>query len=471
MNILPLILALPLPLDVDPTDAGPASDEPSGGSLSRAAEGAPFCGLGRAFHSGRRAELARRLESGVLVVRGLPGTRAYAEFRQDKTFWYLTGVESPDAALVVDLDAGREVLFLPEGSRMFKFTETWEGELWDTADDYASELTGIDEVRPIDDLLGTLDQLLEGGDRPVWLSSQPHVGLAGCFDKAGPYDRKRAEDPLDGRISREQALENALAGRYGVEVRDARPHLDAMRLVKTVEEVDAIRRASRAGAEAMNEAMRSTRAGIGEWELDALMSFVQAREGADGPAYYAIVGSGPNSCALHYNANNRRLGEGEVVLIDFGPELDHYVTDITRTWPVDGEFTPRMAELYDAVLASQLAGIAAVRPGETIGSVSQASREALRERGLLSLLPHGICHWVGMEVHDVGDYQTVLEPGMVFTIEPGLYEPETGIGVRIEDVVVVTEDGCEVLSAGCPKARAAVQALVAEPGILDLLDR
>jgi len=158
-------------------------------------------------------------------------------------------------------------------------------------------------------------------------------------------------------------------------------------------------------------------------------------------------------------------------LLDYAPEFDKYVSDITRSWPVDGRWTPRMIELYDAVLAAQEAGIAAVRPGRTMRDIEAACRKVLAERGVLELLPHGTCHYVGMEVHDVGDGAKPLEPGVVFTIEPGVYEAATGIGIRIEDVVLVTADGCEVLSHAVPKDRASLTKLQAEEGILDRLPK
>ncbi|MDP6518372.1 MAG: M24 family metallopeptidase, partial [Planctomycetota bacterium] len=156
-----------------------------------------------------------------------------------------------------------------------------------------------------------------------------------------------------------------------------------------------------------------------------------------------------------------------MVLLDYGPELDHYTTDITRSWPVSGEFTPRMEELYDAVLAAQAAGIAAVRPGGTIADVERACARVLRERGLGKLIRHGSCHYIGLEVHDVGVYGEPLVPGVAFTVEPGVYESSTNIGIRIEDVVVVTANGCEVLTDLVPKDRKTITKLVAERGILD----
>jgi Xaa-Pro aminopeptidase len=247
------------------------------------------------------------------------------------------------------------------------------------------------------------------------------------------------------------------------------PALSALRRAKTPEELDAMRRAGRAGALAMIEAMRSTRPGLGEWELESLMTWFHVREGAAGPAYQAIAGSGPNSLVLHYSACNRRLQPGEVILIDYAPEVDHNVCDVTRTWPVDGKFTPRQAELYDAVLAAQKAGIAAVRPGVTLKDIEAACRAEIETRGLKGLVRHSACHYIGMEVHDVGDYAAPLVPGVCFTVEPGLYEQETGIGIRIEDVVIVTETGCEVVSAAAPRERDEIERLMAERGVLDLL--
>jgi Xaa-Pro aminopeptidase len=438
-------------------------------SLERTGSGAPVCGLGKAFHAGRRAELARRLkeEGGdAFVLRGLPAPRDYRPFAQDKMFWYLTGIESPDAALVIDLKSGAETLFLPGVSPIY---ETWNGERWDVGDAWVEELAGFKDIRGQKDLLSALDDLVDAKG-VVWTSLQAHVGMTSAYDSARGFDDAQEKDPLDGRTSREKALQAHLEEKLGAEVKDASPILNAMRWVKEPEEVDAIRRASRAGALAMAEAMRSTRPGLGEWDLASLMTFVQVREGARGPAYGAIVGSGPNSCSLHYLAAARRMQAGESLLIDYGPEVDHYVTDITRTWPVGGRFEGRLKELYEAVLAAQQAGIAAVKPGRTTNDVDAAARAALEQRGFGALLNHGVCHSVGLEVHDPGPRAGKLEPGVVFTIEPGAYDRELGIGIRIEDVVVCTPEGCEVLTAGVPTAMDEIEALMKQQGILDEID-
>src|SRR5262245_9617152 len=371
-------------------------------ALARAGDGKPVCGLGKEFHAGRRAELMKRAGDELMVFRGLAGPRENLAFRQDKNFWYLTGVESPNAALVLDGKSKKEILFLPQQNLG---QEGWDGELWDSKDGWVKELTGFEDVRSNDELVPTLEKLLDGRKK-IGTNLGASIVLAGSADAAGPFDRDQENDALDGRTSREKALAKKLEEKLGVTVFDVNPTLVDMRLVKTREEIDAMKRAARAGALAHIEAMRSTRPGIGEWELDGLMSFVQIREGAFGKAYEAIVGSGANACVLHYTANDRRMQAGEVLLIDYGPEVDHYTTDITRSWPVDGKFSKRAAELYDAVLEAQKAGIAACKPGATIKDVSKACGDVLKERGFSKLVRQRPCHYNGPEVHDPGHYDT-----------------------------------------------------------------
>ena len=446
----------------------PQDDVPApANNVTRAADGAPVCGLGANFHAGRRAALREVLGEGVFVMRGLPVQRSNLSFHQDKNFWWLTGVSSPGVAFAMDLETGREVLFVARPSR---FREQWEGEIWDVDDEWIPELTGISEVRRTDDLLEVVGEML-GESRRLWSCLAPNVALAGSYDSAGPYVRARKSDPLDGRDTRERVFADHLQEQFGCEVEDANPAMVRIRVVKAEQEIEALRRAGRSGALAMCEAMRSCRPGLGEWELDALLSWIQARHGAEGPAYAAIVGSGENALVLHYNFSARRMRDGELVLIDFGPQVDHYVTDITRTFPVNGRFSQRQAELYDVTLAAQEAGIAAVRPGATLADVELAAKKVIDEAGMSRFMRHGATHYVGMEVHDPGGRREPFVPGVVFTIEPGLYEPETGIGIRIEDVVVVTESGVEVITAQVPKDRDAIEALMAEQGVLDWLDR
>ncbi len=439
-------------------------------SLNRPGDGRFVCGLGKEFHAGRRAELMKRVGPELMVFRGLSEPHENLSFRQDKTFWYLTGVESANAALVLDGKSKRGILFLPERSDELAQSESWEGEKWDSSDEWVSELTGFDEIKSTESLVATVKELLDGRTK-IGVSLHPTIVLAGSYDAAGPADEKQKADELDGRPSREEAFAAKLREKLGVETFDVAETLIAMRHVKTSEEIAAMKRAARSGALAHVEAMRSSAPGRGEWEIQGLMSFVQSLEGADGPAYGAIVGGGKSASILHYVANSRRLVDGEVLLIDYGPEVDHYVTDITRSWPVNGKFTERQAEIYDAVLAAQKAAIEACKPGVTLRDVDGVSWKVLEERGFprSRWRRHGCCHFIGMEVHDPGLYNQPVEPGVCFTVEPGLYDSETGVGVRIEDVVVITRDGCEVLSDLAPKERAEVEELVRAPGFLDRL--
>ena len=423
------------------------------------------CGLGAAFHAGRRAALLSKIESGIVLVRGLPAPREYRPFSQDKTFWYLTGVESPNAALVMDAKSKKEILFLPKAD---KRDEMWNGERWDTGDPWVKDLSGFQDIRPIGDLLAVLKEMT-ASEKKVWISMEPYVAMSACADQASFYEQSVEKDPLDGRTSRESALKAALKKELGVDAQDLGSTLNEMRRVKTAEEIVALRNASRAGAAAMAEAMRSTRPGLGEWDLESVMTFVHRLEGAAGPAYEPIVGSGRNSLSLHYASNSRTMQAGDVILIDYAPEYDHYTSDITRSWPVDGKFSGRIAEIYDVVLEAQAAGIAAVKPGANLGTMEEACRKVLKAHDMNKLMPHGAGHYVGMEVHDVGGFMKPFEPGVVITVEPGVYEESTGIGVRIEDVVLVTADGCEVLSSGVPKDRKSIEALIEAPGILDTL--
>jgi len=433
------------------------------GSLELNGDGRVICGLGASFHAGRRAALRKELGEGVVIVRGLADTRDYTQFRQDKTFWYLTGVEGENAALAMDCKSGREVLFLPDPNKM---SEAWEGEKWDAGDAWVSPLTGIAEVVSTREMEKVLGEMLETSPK-AWVSMHPYLGLSGCYDRATPSDQRIARDPFDGRVSREQALKDALKTKFGVEARDMKSQLNELRRIKQPEEIAALQRAADASTAAVIEAMRSTRPGLGEWEIDGLMTWLHRRRGAAGPAYQPIVGSGPNSLVLHYAASNRRMNDGEVLLVDYAPEVDHSVCDLTRTWPVNGKFSARQAELYDAVLEAQKAGIAAAKPGVRMRDVNAACDKVLKARGFGGFIRHGTCHYVGMEVHDVGDGGKALEPGVVVTIEPGLYEEETGIGIRIEDVVLITEDGCRVLTSAAPRERAEIEALIATPGALD----
>jgi Xaa-Pro aminopeptidase len=204
-----------------------------------------------------------------------------------------------------------------------------------------------------------------------------------------------------------------------------------------------------------------------EYQLQAVMEYVFRRDGAKRTGFSSIVGSGPNSCVLHYRDSTRRMEEGDLVVVDVGAEVQYYTADVTRTFPVSGKFTPRQREIYEIVLQAQEEAIAAVRPGSTMGEVHRKARQVIDKAGYGRYFLHSTSHWLGMDVHDVGGRGGKLEPGMILTVEPGIYIPEERIGVRIEDDLLVTEEGHLRLSAPLPRDPDVIEEIQAEKGMAD----
>jgi Xaa-Pro aminopeptidase len=233
---------------------------------------------------------------------------------------------------------------------------------------------------------------------------------------------------------------------------DITPLIDKMRVIKSAEEREILRRNGKISAEGVKQAILATRPGVFEYQIEAAAMHVILKNGSKGAAYPPIVGSGPNTCIWHYNKNNRKAESGDLVLMDFGADLDYMCMDITRTWPVSGKFTPEQREVYEIVLAVQKACIEAYKPGVTSEDVRKHVADVMKQKGIDARgLRGGIGHYVGMCVHDVGPRGMRLKEGMVFAIEPALYYPEKNIGIRIEDTVLITKDGCEVLTKDVPK--------------------
>ena len=428
-------------------------------------------------HRGRRDALiaAMREHSGgglalmptsAEVVRNRDSTYPY---RYDSYFYYLTGFPEPEAvvALVADGAGERHVLFCRE--------KNLEREIWDGfryGPDAARDIFGFDEAHPI----GELDRMLPdlASDRPALYTP---VGMH------ADWDRRVAATLNDVRAR----------VRTGVtapdEIVDVRGTLDRMRLLKDAHELALMRRAGAISSEAHRRAMARARPGWHEYEVEAELAHEFLKNGAQAVAYPSIVASGPNACVLHYRENDRQMADGDLLLIDAGCEYRGYASDITRTFPVNGRFTGPQKDVYELVLAAQLACLDAVRPGVPFHDYHKVAERVLAQ-GLIDLgliegpldaalesgsykrfYMHRAGHWLGMDVHDAGHYQekgesVKLEPGMVLTVEPGLYiRPGDGvpghfadIGVRIEDDVVVTADGIENLSGRTPKTVAEVEA-------------
>ncbi len=435
-------------------------------------------GIAAATYLKRRRQLMRMAgDDAILVLPAAPervrSRDTHHPYRQDSDLAYLTGFPEPEAVLVLvpGRKHGESLLFCRERDPE---REGWDGPR--AGQDGAVADYGMDDAYPIEDLDEILPGLLEGRTRVYY-----HFGRDTEFDLQliGWLNRMRAQVRLGASPPHEFLALGHL--------------LDEQRLFKDAGELKLMRRASAISVEAHAAAMRAARPGIREYELQAALEYVFRKHDACA-AYESIVGAGANACVLHYRANNGQARDGDLVLIDAGAEYRGYAADITRTFPINGRFTKPQRALHDVVESAQQAALAQARPGVAYEAGHDAAVEALTE-GLLRLgllkgrlekriadesykryYRHKTGHWIGLDVHDVGDYRIdgesrLLEPGMVFTIEPGLYVPidDTsvdakwrGIGIRTEDDVLVTKTGHEVLTVGLARTADEIEAFMAD---------
>lgn len=429
--------------------------------VATAQEPAPS-GIDPAHFRERRAELMRRVGDGVILLRGAPKNGDNGTFYQDHEFWYLTGVDEPDAAVLLFPKTGRDVLLVPPFNR---FTASWDGERL-VPGEAAAAKTGFGEVGNVRRLRAMLDEALASdadGARPVLHTLlTPSPNRTGTSSSTNAAARAQKSDPFDGRGSRADALGERLAETFpGVRIDDVTATIRAMRGIKTAAEIDQVRAATDAACHGIAEAMKSVQPGMYEYQVAAVARYVFSRLGAGADAYAAIVGGGPNGCIMHYDANERRLEDGDLIVMDYGPTMHGYATDVTRTFPANGTFSPEQRQLVLDVHGIQRHLIEMVRPGARLAAITAECGRLLRAKGYG--VDHGPCHHVGLAVHDVGGDQ--LAPGMIITVEPGAYLRDKAMGCRIEDIVLVTEDGCEVLSRNLPSHPDDVERLMREPGI------
>ncbi|MGE5236662.1 MAG: aminopeptidase P N-terminal domain-containing protein [Acidobacteriota bacterium] len=409
----------------------------------------------------RRRAVQRRLGSNdVAVVLGASDARGYGDvgtFRQEPNFFYLTGVELPNAALLLERE--RETLFLPARRPAI---EAWTGPKLGPGGDTA-RLLGFDAVLGRD----ASEVVVEARRRPVPGFAER---VADAVARGGALWLRLPQPSTGGQLSEEQQLAQALRDRVvGFTVRDLSPLLTGMRLVKSSEERTLMRSAVGATAAAMKAAAAAIRPGSSEGAVEGAAFAALRAAGAEGWSFPPIVGSGVAGCVLHYDANRGTLAAGELVVVDIGARWGYYCGDLTRTFPVDGSFTRRQRELYRAVLRAYDAAVAVLRPGATLGQARNAAYAALQHsrakgdggRALGQFFIHGLGHFLGLETHDVGGESPELQRGMVVTVEPGIYLPGERVGIRVEDDYLITEDGAECLSAELPRDLDAVEAMVA----------
>lgn len=410
----------------------------------------------------RRAALMDQVKDGAIVLFGDASVPPGTHFRQDNDFFYFAGNEDLGGVLVM-VPSGRAgaYLFLPQRSAR-EIQYDGPGLLEDPA---GKAKAGFSDVLAVGDLDEFLARMTGRGAGKLYVRLSPRDTLDDARSETALWDGRRARSHYNDQLSVDQYRIEKLRQRYPqMEFVDIAPAIDALRAVKTPEEIEIMRRNGALSAAAVKQAMLAGRPGVFEYEIEAAAMGVILKGGAKGAAYAPIVGSGPNSCIFHYERNDRRVGEGEVVLMDFGADLDHLAMDITRTWPASGRFTDEQREVYRIVLEVEKACIEAYRPGATpkdvrdhVASVMKA--KGLDPRGQLG----GFGHGVGLAVHDV-PLGPVLKEGMVFAIEPALYYPEKGFGIRVEDTVLITKTGCEVLTKGVPKEIDEIEKLLAGRG-------
>jgi Xaa-Pro aminopeptidase len=427
-----------------------------------------------AQYAARRKRVLECIGEGIAIIPTAPERIRNRDsdylYRFDSYFYHLTGFPEPEAVLVLlGGDNPRSILFCRDKNPE---RELWEGIRF--GPDAAKQEFGLDESYSINELDEHVPKMLA--------------------NRTSLYYAPGAEPAWDGRIIgwlnaiRAQSRSGTTAP---TEIRDVRLVLDEMRLFKDESELATMRRAADISSKAHVRAMRATRPGCNEFQIEAELLYDFRRLGAQYPAYWPIVAGGPSACILHYRENNAVLEDGSLLLIDAGCELDGYAADITRTFPVNGRFSTPQRQIYDLVLASQAAALAAVKPGNHWNAPHEAAVRVLAQ----GFIDYGLCqgtvdevlesedykrfymhrtgHWLGLDVHDVGEYKRdgdwrVLEPGMTLTVEPGCYirpadnvpEKYWNIGVRIEDDVLVTAHGCQVLTDATPKQARDIEAIV-----------
>lgn len=410
------------------------------------------------YHA-RREALAKKVSGIVVLFAPFEKPDEVYGFRQEDNFYYLSGVTEPGAALLIassaeakadaPAQAYTEILFLPPRNLI---QERWLGAKLGPDDPNSTKITGFDRVEEIGRLPDELERFASGAF-PVIYTDMPEEG-------------ESASTAALAFLKRTNAM---------LTYRDLKPMLSSLRTVKDAGEINLLRKAVNASVAAHFATFKAVKPNVSEREISALLQYEWGKRGCERPAYAPIVGAGSNSTVLHYSDDSATMKSGDVLVIDAAGEYSMYAADITRTLPVNGRFTPRQREIYDIVLGAQEAAIAAFQSGKSTlkrgaaESLYQVAFDYINTHGkdlhgepLGKYFIHGLGHYIGLNVHDPGDYNVPLAPGMAFTIEPGIYIPEERIGVRIEDAFLVDADGKLVkLSGALPSKPADVEKAMA----------
>lgn len=430
-----------------------------------------------AINALRGSDKYRNAETGVALLQGAAKESSSTRFRQVNDVMYLCPIETPHSYLVLDARDRSSHLFLPY--QPLKGRDREEPLLTASNPDEVIKATGVDEVHGLDGLATYLERV-----RHLYTPLRTGEGTMQSWDTLQRAQQERSSDPWDGRLDRMRHFIKLIRERLpAAEVHDLSEVLDELRLVKSEAEIALLRHAGRLSAFGLIEAMRATKPGVMEYQIDAIMRFVYLNNGARDVSYRAIIAGTKNAWYGHYNANDQVLEDGDLLLVDCGPDYQYYASDITRMWPVNGVYNPVQRQLYDFMVTYHKTFLRLLRPGVTAEQVRDEAREEMaaivartrfakpiyQEAAQRALdFPYHLSHPVGMAVHDVGHYRgKVLKPGIVLTVDPQLIIPEERLYVRVEDTVVITENGIENLTADAPLELDAVESCMKEPGMLE----
>jgi Xaa-Pro aminopeptidase len=439
-------------------------------------------------YAARRAKVMAAIGDAVAIMQGTTERPGEQPLRQSNQFDYLSGVVAPRAILLIDGRSKRSTLYLePETERRVK---VMFGPLIEPGDS-AARATGMDAALPRDRFADAVAELAREG-RTIYTPFRPEVLGSASSGDVIKLAKATREDPWDGRISRVESFIARLRERSPKStIRDLDPILDALRDIKSPREIAVIREATRITGLGIMEAMRDARPGMHEYELQADAEYVFKKYGSYGAAYFALIATGTNTFYTHYHRNTARLKDGDLVQFDYAPDYRNYTSDVTRVFPANGKFTPRQREmytvylrLYQALMTSirvhatprEIVADAVVKMDSIVGSYHftdpkiRAAAVSFVERYRKSE-PRALGHSIGMEVHDVRRSTPTLEPGQIFTIEPQMTLPDEHIGIRLEDVILITDTGYENLSAFVPIEIDDIERTMAGPGLSDALLR
>ncbi|MBI4854630.1 MAG: aminopeptidase P family protein [Acidobacteria bacterium] len=408
-------------------------------------------------YKSRRQKLMEKAKDGIVVIMGEEedDLGVGAKFRQNDNFMYLTGVEIPTGVLVLvphSYQGAKEWLFLPAPN---KFFDQWTGPR-PPINEETAQAFGVEKVASLNDFQKVITEIL----------------TSEAFQKSGEkLYTVVPPSPYTKLVREEKFTEQARKIKSTINLNPIAPLLADMRMIKSEPEISMIQRAINITSLAHSEVIKSVKAGIYEYELEGAILGQFYRNGAQRAAFPCIVGSGQNATILHYEKNRKKIDRGDLIVVDIGAEYNYYAADITRTYPANGSFSPRQREIYQLVLDAQTAAVKAFKLGEsTMQELDVVARKTMRQSPLKDskgnpldqYFPHGLGHFVGMYVHDVGDYSRPLPVGAVITIEPGIYLPDENIGVRIEDDYLVTKNGLVKLSSNIPSDPAEIEKLMAK---------